>query len=114
MLRHPSTDLYRPFKNEFEYSPFPASRVISGNSEPLSAAATVKTRSKSDGACPYNAPANPSGARLFILTRRSRNQIGPKIEKLEPPAKCLQRSVAIGRGAWREKNPAKNCKDFTG
>ena len=48
------------------------------------------------------------------LTRRSRNQTGPKIEKLEPPVKCLQRSVAIGRGAWREENPAKNCKDLEG
>ena len=46
------------------------------------------------------------------LTRRSRNQIEPKIEKLEPPAKCLRRSVAIGRGAWREKYPAKTCKDL--
>ena len=47
-------------------------------------------------------------------SRRSRNQSGSQIEKLEPPVKCLQRSVAIGRGAWREKDPAKNCKDFIG
>ena len=48
------------------------------------------------------------------LTRRSRNQTGRKIKKLEPPVKCLHRSVAIGRGAWCEKDPAKNCKDFIG
>ena len=36
---------------------------------------------------------------INLLTRRSRNQIGPKIEKLEPPAKCLQRPVDIERNA---------------
>ena len=49
-----------------------------------------------------------------FLTRRSRNQTGRKMEKLEPPVKCLQRPVDSGRNARPEIFSARKRDDSIG
>ena len=54
------------------------------------------------------------GGELRHLTRRSRNQTGRKMEKFEPPVKCLQRPVDIERNARPEIFSAKKRHDSIG
>ena len=56
----------------------------------------------------------PISLKSNVLSRRSRNQTGRKMEKLEPPVKCLQRPVDIGRNARPEIFSARKRDDSIG